>query len=429
MKKTLIKQILLEQREEIAAIFRQGLIEREKLPVAMRELETGLAKVIMGVRRCGKSVLAHQMLKGILYGYINFDDERLTTIKAGDLNDFLEAAKEINPNFKYILLDEIQNAEGWELFVNRLLRSGYNVTVTGSNSMLLSRELASHLTGRQLSIELFPFSFREFLAFHNVTVNENDFHITGKKAEIKAMLERYIQEGGFPEVQKMDVKESYLRELFDKIITKDVIMRYNIKYGRDLKEMALYLLSNFASRATYHKVRNIFDVKSVHTIKNYTGYLAESYLIFELNAFSFKQKDQIRQPRKIYSIDTGLINAIVPKISFNIGRLMENVVFLELKRRGREIYYYSDGNSEVDFLLKDGLKIDQLIQVCYSLDNIETRDREIKSLVKASKKLACENVVILTWDVEGEETVKNTTIRLTPLWKWLIIPDAMPVPL
>jgi predicted AAA+ superfamily ATPase len=250
-------------------------------------------------------------------------------------------------------------------------------------------------------------------------LHENDRYITEKRAQIKAMLERYIREGGFPEAQRLELKENYLRGLFDKIITKDIIMRYNIKYSRALKEMSIYLLSNFASRATYHKVKNIFDVKSVHTVKNYTHYFEEAYLIFELNAFSFKQKDLIKQPRKIYGIDTGLINAIAPKTSINAGRLMENAVFLQLKRLGREIYYYSDGNLEVDFLIKDGLKIDQLIQVCYSLDNIETKDRELRSLAKASKELGCENAVVLTWDTSGEETVKDVKIRMVPLWQWL----------
>lgn len=419
MEKTLIKQILLEQRTEITRLFEHGIVERETLPLAMKALGANLAKIITGVRRCGKSVLSHQMLKNYSYGYINFDDERLTTINAGDLNNFLEAAREIEPDFKFLLLDEVQNTEGWELFVNRLLRNGCNIIITGSNSKLLSKELATHLTGRHLSIELFPFSFREFLALQNIAICENDLYITERRARIKAMLERYIGEGGFPEVQKIELKEAYLRELFEKIIIKDIVMRHNIKHARDLKEMALYLLSNFASRATYHKVRSIFDVKSVHTIKNYVNYLQESYLIFEVNAFSFKQKETIKQPRKIYCIDTGLINAIVPKISLNIGRLMENLVFLELKRRGKEIYYYSDDSSEIDFLVKDGLKIVQLIQVCYSLDNIETKEREIKSLAKASKKLSCDDNIVLTWDMEDEDIINGLKIRFIPLWKWL----------
>lgn len=419
MEKMLIKQILLDQRAEITRLFEQDIIEREALSFAKKALGAGLAKIVVGVRRCGKSVLTHQMLKGSSYNYINFDDERLAKIDAGDLNDFLEAAKEIEADFKFLLLDEVQNASGWELFVNRLLRNGYNIILTGSNSKLLSKELATHLTGRQLSIDLYPFSFREFLAFHNAPICERDLYATEGRARIKGMLEKYISDGGFPETQKIELKEHYLRELFEKIIIKDIVMRRNVKHARDLKEMALYLFSNFASRATYHKIRNIFEVKSVHTIKNYVNYLEESYLIFEVNAFSFKQKDGIKQPRKIYCIDTGMINAVVPKISLNIGRLMENLVFLELKRRGKEIYYYSDDKSEVDFLVKDGLKVSQLIQVCYSTANMETREREIKPLVKASMKLACGDNIVLTWDTENEEIIKGVKINFIPLWKWL----------
>ncbi|OGQ47781.1 MAG: hypothetical protein A3H42_01790 [Deltaproteobacteria bacterium RIFCSPLOWO2_02_FULL_46_8] len=420
MDKTVIKQVLLDQKAEIGRIFNQPIIEREKLPDATRMLTQKMAKVITGIRRCGKSVLAHQMLKNCSYAYINFDDERLAAVHAEDLNDFLETAKEITPDFNHLLLDEIQNTSGWELFVNRLLRNDYNVIITGSNSHLLSKELATHLTGRHLSLELFPFSFREFLLQNGISAGEDDFFKTDKRAEFKMMLERYIQEGGFPEVQKMDLKENYLRELFDKIITKDIVMRYNIKYGRDLKEMALYLLSNFASRAAYHKIKNIFEVKSVHTIKNYFEFLEESYLLFGVNAFSFKLKEQIRKPKKIYAIDTGLINAIVPKISLNIGRLMENTVFLELKRRGMDVYYYTDGHCEVDFVIKDGLKIKKMIQVCYSIESLETKEREIKSLVKAQAKLECQGSTVITWDTEGDETVKNTKIQFIPLWKWLL---------
>ena len=217
MERYLIKQILLEQEEEINEIFKGKIIKREIETNLEKILTSNLIKVIMGVRRCGKSVLAHQLLKGKNYGYVNFDDERLVGVKAENLNDFLEVLKEIKPDFKYLLLDEIQNVDKWELFVNRLKRRGYNIFISGSNSKLLSRELATHLTGRHLSIELYPFSFREFLLYEDFVIDRDSFYITEKKAQIKRLLEKYLEIGGMPEVFKIEAKKSYLRELFDKI--------------------------------------------------------------------------------------------------------------------------------------------------------------------------------------------------------------------
>ena len=420
MERYLIKQILLEQEEEINEIFKGKIIKREIETSLKGILTSNLIKVIMGVRRCGKSVLAHQLLKGKNYGYVNFDDERLVGVKAENLNDFLEVLKEIKADFKYLLLDEIQNVDKWELFVNRLKRRGYNIFISGSNSKLLSRELATHLTGRHLSIELYPFSFREFLLYEDFVIDRDSFYITEKKAQIKRLLEKYLEIGGMPEVFKIEAKKSYLRELFDKIIMRDIVARYNIKYVNDLKEIALYSISNFSSKITYHKIKNIFEIKSIHTVKNYIDYLQEAYLIFLLTPFSFKLKEQIKQARKVYCIDTGFINALVPKITFDKGRLMENLVFLELKRQSKEIYFYSKPTYEVDFLVREGLGIKQLIQVCFSISDEATRKREIKALLKASEELRCKNLTIITWDEEGEEKSNSKIIKIVPLWKWLL---------
>lgn len=420
MEKHLIKQILLEQREEIAGLFQERLVERECGQAARKMLESDLIKVIMGVRRCGKSILAHQSLRPKEYGYINFDDERLIGAQKEDLNNFLEVLQEITPGLKYLLLDEAQNIAGWELFVNRLKRQRYAVTVTGSNAKLLSKDLATHLTGRHFGIELYPFSFKEFLSYKNIAVSEKDFYITQKRALINRLMEEYLTAGGFPEIFHLEARQQYLRELFDKIITRDVVSRYNIKYVKTLKEVALYAISNFGSRMTYNKIKKIFDMKSVHTAKNYLNYLEETYLVFQLEPFSFKLKEQIKQPRKVYGIDTGLISALVPKTTIDHGRMMENAVFLELKRREKEIFYYSDPACEVDFLVKGGAKITRLIQVCRSLENEETKKREIKALLKASELLKCRHLLIITGDQEGEEKAGGKKIEIVPLWKWLL---------
>jgi len=421
MNKIILKQILLEQKQEISHIFKERIIQRELEKKIKPALKTNLIKVITGPRRSGKSVLAHQLLQDKNYGYINFDDERLLGIKANDLNDLLEILKEINPDFNRLLLDEVQNVFGWELFVNRLKRLGYNILITGSNSQLLSKELSTHLTGRHIALELLPFSFREFLIYKNFTYTANDLFIAEQKGKIKRLFNEYLKYGGFPEVFKMPVQVQYLRELYDKIISRDIISRFNIKYVRDLKEIALYLITNFGSRMSYNKIKNIFGLRSVHTVKNYVGYIEEAYLIFQVQPFSFKLKNQLLQPQKIYTVDQGFIQAISPRISPNLGKLMENIVFLELLRQEKEIYFYSDPKQrEVDFIIKQGLKITQLIQVCYNLDDEQTKTREIRSLLKASQELKCNNLLIITNDYEAEEKIKNKTIKFIPLWKWLL---------
>ncbi len=420
MEKYIIKQILIEQRDEIKALLKGNVIAREIASKSRSWVESDLIKVIMGVRRSGKSTLAHQLLAGKKYGYINFDDERFINVTSGDLNDFLQVTKELEPDCNLLLLDEIQNVEGWELFANRIKREGYNVIITGSNAKLLSSELATHLTGRHIPIELFPFSFKEYLVYEKCSIEkELDLYSTNDRAQITNALEKYVKAGGFPESYKFEAKGEYLRNLFDKIITRDIVQRYNIKYVKALKEIALYCISNFSSRMTYHKVRNMFDIKSVHTVKNYLNYLEECYLILTLPPFSYKMKEQIRLARKLYCIDTGIIDAIVPKTAIDQGRLIENLVFLELKRRNEDIYFYYEPNFEIDFLIKRGMEIEQLIQVCFSLSGPDTKKREMNALSKASEKLKCKNATILTWDEAGEEKIGALTVKIMPLWQWL----------
>lgn len=420
MDKNLIKQTLLEQKDEIKQIKKMHLIERIACPDFTDAAKTNLIKVIMGVRRCGKSTLAHQFLCGKNYGYVNFDDERLPRVKSSDLNDFLEVLNEINPRMEYLLLDEIQNIEGWELFANRLKRKNYNLIITGSNSKLLSKELATHLVGRYFPIELYPFSFAEFMTYKKLNVQKTDFFIAEKRARIKKMFWKYLYEGGMPEVIDLPQKNIYLRELFNKIITRDIVSRHGVKYINDLKETALYCVSNCSAKATYHKIRNIFDIKSVHTVKKYLNYLEEAYLVFQLQPFSFKIKEHIKKARKIYCVDNGFISAMVPKTTIDKGKLLKNAVFLSMKSHGLDIYYYSPGNHEIDFVVKSGRRIKQLIQVCFSLFDNDTRKREIKALVKASESLKCDDLLIITADEEGEEKAGSLRIKIIPAYKWFL---------
>jgi len=422
MNRDSVRRALIDQKEEINRIFKEEtLIEREKLDEFTPFLNDKLIKVITGVRRSGKSVFSHLSLRNKKYAYINFDDERVMNVKTEDLNMLLELLHEIHGDFKFILLDEIQNIHGWELFTNRLLRQGYNVMITGSNSTLLSRELASHLTGRCISFEMYPFSFREYLSYFGIKIGE--MLSTREIGNLKHHLSKYISTGGFPEIYKISNKKAYLKELYEMIISKDVVERYNIKFVRDLKEITFYLISNFSSRISYNKLRNIFNIKSVHTVKNYVSYVEDAYLILQVFPFSRKIKYQLMQPKKIYCIDTGMIESLNPGSVDNLGRIMENIVLLDLLRRypRENVYFYQTPQQhEVDFVLKEGLTVRQLIQVTYASGRDEIESREIKSLIKASNELKCKDLLLITWDYEDELKIDNKTIRCVPLWKWLL---------
>lgn len=421
MLKQKIKEILLEQQEEAKKLPKEKIIPREKQKRICMALDDPFIKVIIGVRRCGKSLLAHSILKDRPYGYINFDDERFIGVKADDLNDFLETLMEINPEVRSILLDEIQNIAGWELFVNRLHRNGMNLVITGSNSRLLSKELATHQTGRHLSFELYPFSFHEYLRFHDLTVKKDDFYRTDARARFARELTAYLQYGGFPEVYKTQLRIEYLRELYTKIITRDIVERYHIRKTTTLKELLLYVLSHSGSKMTYHKLKRLFDLRSAHTIKHYLSYAEDAYLIGQLQPFSFKVKEVIRGARKFYGIDPGMISAVTSPSSPNHEHLLETTVFLELKRQGKEVYYYHDTHGhEVDFVIKEGTRIVELIQVCVSTEDPDTAKREIRALLKGSDALFCSELRIITLEEKREETIDGKTIVWTPLAQWLI---------
>ncbi|MEA3457487.1 MAG: ATP-binding protein [Candidatus Thermoplasmatota archaeon] len=423
-----IKNIISDQREEIKRIFaEEKIIDREFLPKWKTSMESSFIKISTGVRRSGKSVFSFQLLKNKEYAYINLDDERLVGLKTSDLNSILEAFYQLYGDFKFIFLDEIQNVEGWELFVNRLKRQGFNVLVTGSNAKLLSKEMATHLTGRHISMEIFPFSFREFLDFEQFNFSKEDFYSTRRKSFLIEKLREYIKIGGFPEVLKNKaLSKTYLSTLYSTILSKDVVSRYSVKYATTLKEISNYLVSNFSRLITYNKIKNNFMIKSSHTSKKYVSYLQEPYLFFLLDKFSFKYKEVASSPKKVYVVDTGLINTVAFSSSNNHGRLIENVVAVELLRKKSfdpllELYYWKDYQQrEVDFVLKRGSGVEGLIQVSYVSGRDELNKRELTSLVKASDVLKCKNLLIITWDYEDELQVDNKKIKCLPLWKWLL---------
>ena len=422
-----LKKVIIDQKEEISLLSsRKKLIERNCFKKYRSYLESTQIKVIVGIRRCGKSILSYQLLKDKPFAYINFDDEKLANLSSDDLNDVLEVFYEVYGHFKFILLDEIQNITGWELFVNRLQRQGFNVLVTGSNSRLLSRELSTHLTGRHIALELFPFSFKEFIQYHDVEIKNVELTSTKERGILKKKLEEYISTGGFPEVVKDPIYQKvYLQSLYSDILNKDIIIRYKIKFSKTLKDIANSLMSNTASPVSFNKIKNIFRLKSVHTALNYLSFLEESFLFFLVPRFSYKAKKRVIANRKIYAIDTGMIGALNVNFSQNIERLYENMVFLELNRRKSkekfEIYYWQDlYKNEVDFVIKKGKEVKELIQVCYDISNYDTKKREVSALVKSGKESKCRKLVIITADDEAEESLEGGKIRFIPLWKWLL---------
>jgi len=425
MEKSKLRKAIIDQREEIELLSsRTKIIERSCFEKYKAYTESAQVKVIMGIRRCGKSILSYQLLKDKPFAYINFDDENLANLTAEDLNDVLEVFYEVYGDFKYILLDEIQNIAGWELFVNRLQRQGFNAIVTGSNAHLLSRELSTHLTGRNITLKLFPFSFREFIKYHGVVVKNADLLSTKERGLLKKKLEEYISVGGFPEVVKDPAnKKAYLQSLYSDILNKDIIIRYKIKFSKTLREIANSFMSNTASHVSFNKIKNMFNLKSVHTALNYLSFLEESFLFFLVPRFSYKAKERVIATRKIYAIDTGMIGALSVSFSRNIGKIYENMVFLELAGRMTlsEIYYWQDiYQNEVDFVVKEGRNINELIQVCYDTGNYDTKKREVSALLKSGKELKCRKLTIITDDYEALESAGGRKIKFIPLWKWLL---------
>ncbi|MCK4613749.1 MAG: ATP-binding protein [Thermoplasmata archaeon] len=425
MNKGSIKTIISDQRKEKEyALQRERIIDREQRPSWERFTDSPSVKVTMGVRRSGKTVFTHLLLGQRNYGFVNFDDERLAFLDREGLNDLLEGLYEVYGELDYLLLDEIQNVTGWELFVNRLPRRGIRVFVTGSNANLLSRELSTHLTGRFVQMELLPFSFREFLLWRGF---EEDETTTKGRAMLKRQLTEYTKIGGFPEVVRApELRNTYLSNLYSSIIAKDIIARHRIRYVRTFREMAANIISNFSNYITYNKLKNVHGLKSVHTAKNYVDLLTEAYLVFTIDKYSPKPREIVNSPKKVYAIDTGLIDTIALSSTENRGRIIENLAFLELLRwrslnPSVEIYYWKDYQGhEIDFVIKKGPEVTGLIQVTYVSGMDELEKRELRSLLKGSELLGCKNLILITWDLEGRQTMDGRGIRFVPLWKWLL---------
>lgn len=429
MRRETLQYILTDQRQETDRLL-NGAILRRHPPGADEELGKRLATVITGVRRCGKSVYAHQLCRGSQYVALNFDDERLMSFGPEDFDLFLQAANELSPGVKTLLMDEIQNVPHWELFVNRLLRKGYRCVITGSNARLLSRELATHLTGRTRSVELYPFSLKEFLEAKLEATAPDAALPPEQKAGVIRLFDQHLEQGGFPEtvlaagdVQASALKAGharYLRELHQSILLRDIAARRHLRETRTLQEVALFALSQAGARITYQKTAKSLGLKSVTTAKKYLEALEEVYLVFQVLTHSAKPKEILRQARKLYPIDLGLLTALSLKSTPDWGARLETFVFLELKRRGREVFSVMEPDYEVDFMVREGRRCAQLIQVCYRLDEPATKERELSALVKAARLKNCRELLVLTHDEKDEVRRDGITIRVMPAWRWAL---------
>jgi len=379
--------------------------------------------VISGVRRCGKSTLIQQIRSKNHESdyFINFDDDRLIQFDINDFQQLLIIFKSLFGEQKTFYFDEIQNIKGWERFVRRLFDTGNKVFITGSNASMLSRELGTHLTGRYLSYEIFPFSLKEYLLYHKIPLINIDLFDTKTTAEVRKYFERYITDGGFPAFLKQKNKQ-YLKSLYESILYRDIMVRNMITAEKEILELVFYLASNTSKLISYTALSKIIGVSNPTTIKNYLSYMENTYLLFLVSKFDFSVKKQVRNPKKIYFIDNALTNTLGFSFSANKGRYLENLVFIELLRRGSEVFYYQNGG-ECDFIVRDGARITMAIQVTQSLTDPKTKEREISGLEVAINDLEPLEALILTDYEEGEIQLNNTSVRIIPVWKWCLEND------
>ncbi|MFA4887624.1 MAG: ATP-binding protein [Candidatus Nanoarchaeia archaeon] len=387
-----LRKCVLSQKEELD--LEDSGIKRE-----LGIKETAQIVILSGIRRAGKSTLMKQMIKRHKsFNYFNFEDPRVAGFEINDfqrLKEIFEEEHKSELNF----FDEIQNVNEWERFARQLHDQKAKVAITGSNASLLSRELGTKLTGRYLAYEVFPFSYTEFLVFR-------------KKSASPQSFEEYVMSGGFPEFLK-EGKSEYHRELYSGIINRDIIVRHKLKEGKTIVELGVFLITNVGKEFSYNKLKALFDLGSATTVSEYVSYLEDSYVIFAVPKFEFSYKKQIKNPKKVYCIDTGLMKSISASHLEDRGRYLENAVYLFLRRKYKEIFYFK-GKRECDFIVKEGGKVVMAVQVCYEL-NSENLERELEGLKEAMAKLKLKEGLIITFKEED----KFENVKVIPAWKWM----------
>ena len=420
MERQVLELVLRDQKQEFADLLGMEWCHRPE--ETLIDLTSRLAQVVIGVRRSGKSTLCINAIKdsGKAFGYVNFEDERLSAMESADLNMMLECLYQIYGSFENIFLDEIQNVEGWQHFVNRLLRSGMHVLMTGSNAKLLSSELSTHMTGRYMAIELYPFSFAEYCEAQQIPLAHGT---TKEKGLLRKVFDDYIHDGGFPELINERRKEAYVQELISGILTNDIEKRYKIAYKDAFERMSQHLMNISPSKLNYADLSSLFGFRSRHTAENYVGYLEKAYLMCLIPRFSYKSQIRVHGS-KAYTVDVSLMN--MRRDAFageNLGWRMETLVLIELLRRcrpeGLDVAYLEERSSECDFLVCRGREVISAVQVSYDISKERTLKREIKGLVTAAEKTGCRNLLLITDFEERVIDDSGFSIRIVPAYAWL----------
>lgn len=420
--KRMIEQVLSEQRLEIEALRDADLCARKE--EALVDLDSNMAQVVIGVRRSGKSTLCFNVLKSHKDGfaYANFDDERFVGLETSDLNNVLEVLYKIYGSFNCLFLDEIQNVDGWHLFVNRLLRQQMHIIITGSNAKLLSGELATHLTGRNDLIELYPFSFQEWCHCKGVDTKSLT---TKSEALRRAAFDSYIMQGGFPELLNKKNPTQYVGNLVNSILKRDIEQRHKIKYTEAFEQLAHHLMNVAPVTVVEGDLAAVVGLKSGHTVDNYIGFLKEAYLLLGVKRFSRKSRMRVRA-EKLYPVDVALMNGRQGAFAGeNVGWRLETIVYIELLRRNRplnqDVYYYRSASGyEADFIVCKDNFVSEIYQVSYDISNEKTRKRELRGLVAASEETGCRNLFLITDFWREDVVVKDLTIHIVPAYNWLL---------
>ena len=398
--KDVLSEVVKEQRKDILA--KDNFIERDDIKKI--KFLSSFALIISGIRRCGKSTLLREILKKEKkFYYLNLEDNRLDGFGLRDFVCVDEIFERLYGKGGVYFFDEIQNVPKWEKFIRGLVDDKKRIIVTGSNASMLSRELGTLLTGRHLDLELFPFSFKEFLKFKNLNSNIKSY-------------EKYFRMGGFPEFLKSG-KDDILNMLLNDVVMRDIVVRFGIKNSSNVKKMAIYLISNVGREFSYNSLKKMFGVGSAQSIIDYVSYFEDAYLIFTIPKFSYSYRKQQVNPKKVYSIDNGFSYANSVSFSKDLGKMLENQVFLHLRREYKEIFYFQE-KGECDFVVKEKDVVQEVIQVCYNL-NEENQDREIKGLMEAVNFFDLKEGLILTYNQEDELKIDGKKIIVKPVWKWM----------
>ena len=414
-----MKTIILNQRKERDELLSRPYLSRRNSQNADTLLSSHLIKLITGPRRVGKSTQALLMLRNTNFAYLNFDSQQL--LASWDANLVMQMLDVVYPGYEYILLDEVQNLDAWDLWVSELYRQGKNLVITGSNAKMLSSEMATVLTGKYLQVEMLPFSLEEFFDWNKIDLKALK---PEQQTNATVLTDDYMRNGGYPEVvASRQLTRNYLDTLFDSVVWKDVAKRHNVRNTTDLNNLAMYLVSNFCNSVTANDLTEELGFSSVNTTKKFMDYLHEPYLFYYMPRYNNKLRLMKKAARKVYVVDNGFVAAKAFSLSENLGRLLENQVFIELIRRGydtdRTIFYYRSRNDkEVDFVLRKGSHIERLVQVCYDMSSPKTEKREVDSLIECAGELKCTNLVVVTNNDERTIEKDGYKIDLVPVFKF-----------